>query len=144
MWRRFWTLVAGAARGPRSPRSCTRQGSGAPVPGSGATVFALSSGQGRCGIAVIRTSGPASGHALRSLTAPQDLPPARSACLRLLSHPRSGEPLDRALVLWFPGPQSFTGEDCAEFHVHGGPAVVSGVLQALVPSRRQCARAAAS
>uniref|UniRef100_A0A452U5U9 GTP-binding protein TrmE N-terminal domain-containing protein n=1 Tax=Ursus maritimus TaxID=29073 RepID=A0A452U5U9_URSMA len=129
MWRGFWTLVARAARGPR--RSCTRQGSGAPVPGSGATIFALSSGQGRCGIAVIRTSGPASDHALRSLTAPRDFPPARSACLRLLSPPRSGEPLDRALVLWFPGPQSFTGEDCAEFHVHGGPAVVSGVLQAL-------------
>lgn len=86
-----------------SPRSCTRQGSGAPVPGAGATIFALSSGQGRCGIAVIRTSGPASGHALRSLTAPRDLPPARSACLRLLSHPHSREPLDRALVLWFPG-----------------------------------------
>ncbi|KAB0406656.1 hypothetical protein E2I00_018662, partial [Balaenoptera physalus] len=110
---------------------CTRQGSGAPAPGSGATIFALSSGQGRCGIAVIRTSGPASGQALRSLTAPRDLPPARKACLRLLSDPRSEEPLDRALVLWFPGPQSFTGEDCAEFHVHGGPAVVSGVLQAL-------------
>ncbi|XP_022353930.1 tRNA modification GTPase GTPBP3, mitochondrial isoform X3 [Enhydra lutris kenyoni] len=136
MWRGLWTLVARAARGPR--RSCTRQGSGAPAPGSGATIFALSSGQGRCGIAVIRTSGPASGHALRSLTAPRDLPPARSACLRLLSHPRSGEPLDRALVLWFPGPQSFTGEDCVEFHVHGGPAVVSGVLQALgsVPGLR--------
>lgn len=46
--------------------------------------------------------------------------------------------MDRALVLWFPGPQSFTGEDCAEFHVHGGPAVVSGVLQALgrVPGLR--------
>ncbi|XP_049496140.1 tRNA modification GTPase GTPBP3, mitochondrial isoform X2 [Panthera uncia] len=138
MWRGLWTLVARAARGPRSPRPCTRQGSGVPVPGSGATIFALSSGHGRCGIAVIRTSGPASGHALRSLTAPRDLPPARSACLRLLSHPRSGEPLDRALVLWFPGPQSFTGEDCAEFHVHGGPAVVSGVLQALgsVPGLR--------
>ncbi|XP_025771648.1 tRNA modification GTPase GTPBP3, mitochondrial [Puma concolor] len=136
MWRGLWTLVARAARGPRRP--CTRQGSGVPVPGSGATIFALSSGHGRCGIAVIRTSGPASGHALRSLTAPRDLPPARSACLRLLSHPRSGEPLDRALVLWFPGPQSFTGEDCAEFHVHGGPAVVSGVLQALgsVPGLR--------
>lgn len=80
-----------------------RQGSGTPVPGSGATIFALSSGQGRCGIAVIRTSGPASGHALRSLTAPRDLPQARRACLRLLSDPRSGEPLDRALVLWFPG-----------------------------------------
>ncbi|KAB1259603.1 tRNA modification GTPase GTPBP3; mitochondrial [Camelus dromedarius] len=115
----------------RGPRSCTRQGSGAPAPSSGSTIFALSSGQGRCGIAVIRTSGPSSAHALRSLTAPQDLPPARRACLRQLSDPCSGEPLDRALVLWFPGPQSFTGEDCAEFHVHGGPAVVSGVLQAL-------------
>ncbi|KAM5310603.1 5-taurinomethyluridine-[tRNA] synthase subunit GTPB3, mitochondrial isoform 2-T2 [Glossophaga mutica] len=136
MWRGLWTLVARAARGPCRP--CTRQGSGTPAPGSGATIFALSSGQGRCGIAVIRTSGPASGHALRSLTVPQDLPPARRACLRLLTDPRSGEPLDRALVLWFPGPQSFTGEDCAEFHVHGGPAVVSGVLQALgrVPGLR--------
>ncbi|XP_035888421.1 tRNA modification GTPase GTPBP3, mitochondrial isoform X2 [Phyllostomus discolor] len=136
MWRGLWSLVARAARGPCRP--CTRQGSGAPAPGSGATIFALSSGQGRCGIAVIRTSGPASGHALRSLTAPRDLPPARRACLRLLTDPRSEEPLDRALVLWFPGPQSFTGEDCAEFHVHGGPAVVSGVLQALgrVPGLR--------
>ncbi|KAK1342537.1 hypothetical protein QTO34_015302 [Cnephaeus nilssonii] len=129
MWRGLWTLVARAARGPRRP--CARQGSGARAPGSGATIFALSSGQGRCGIAVIRTSGPASGHALRSLTAPRELPRARSASLRLLTDPRSGEPLDRALVLWFPGPHSFTGEDCAEFHVHGGPAVVSGVLQAL-------------
>nr|XP_020736237.1 tRNA modification GTPase GTPBP3, mitochondrial isoform X2 [Odocoileus virginianus texanus] len=138
MWRGLWTLVSRAARGPHSPRPCTRQGSRYPGPGSGATIFALSSGQGRCGIAVIRTSGPASGHALRSLTAPRDLPPARKACLRLLSDPRSGEPLDRALVLWFPGPQSFTGEDCTEFHVHGGPAVVSGVLQALgsVPGLR--------
>uniref|UniRef100_A0A8C0KBS5 GTP binding protein 3, mitochondrial n=1 Tax=Canis lupus dingo TaxID=286419 RepID=A0A8C0KBS5_CANLU len=125
MWRGLWSLVARGARGPR--RSCTRQGSGAPVPGAGTTIFALSSGQGRCGIAVIRTSGPASGHALRSLTASRDLPPARSACLRLLSHPHSREPLDRALVLWFPGPQSFTGS-----------AVVSGVLQALgsVPGLR--------
>ncbi|XP_017735010.1 PREDICTED: tRNA modification GTPase GTPBP3, mitochondrial isoform X4 [Rhinopithecus bieti] len=117
---------------------CTRRSSGAPAPGSGATIFALSSGQGRCGIAVIRTSGPSSGHALRILTAARDLPPARHASLRLLSDPRSGEPLDRALVLWFPGPRSFTGEDCVEFHVHGGPAVVSGVLQALgsVPGLR--------
>ncbi|XP_047632606.1 tRNA modification GTPase GTPBP3, mitochondrial isoform X2 [Phacochoerus africanus] len=138
MWRVLWTLVARAARGPLSSRPCTRQSSGAPALGPGSTIFALSSGQGRCGIAVIRTSGPASGHALRSLTAPRDLPPARKACLRLLSDPCSGEPLDRALVLWFPGPQSFTGEDCAEFHVHGGPAVVSGVLQALgsVPGLR--------
>ncbi|XP_046292784.1 tRNA modification GTPase GTPBP3, mitochondrial isoform X3 [Marmota monax] len=136
MWRELWTLAARAARGSR--RLCTGQSSRAPAFGSGATIFALSSGQGRCGIAVIRTSGPASSHALRSLTAPRDLPPARSASLRLLSDPHTGEPLDRALVLWFPGPQSFTGEDCVEFHVHGGPAVVSGVLQALgsVPGLR--------
>uniref|UniRef100_A0A8D2F3B6 5-taurinomethyluridine-[tRNA] synthase subunit GTPB3, mitochondrial n=1 Tax=Theropithecus gelada TaxID=9565 RepID=A0A8D2F3B6_THEGE len=136
MWRGLWTLAAQAARGPR--RLCTRRSSGAAAPGSGATIFALSSGQGRCGIAVIRTSGPSSGHALRILTAAGDLPPARHASLRLLSDPRSGEPLDRALVLWFPGPRSFTGEDCVEFHVHGGPAVVSGVLQALgsVPGLR--------
>ncbi|XP_035888422.1 tRNA modification GTPase GTPBP3, mitochondrial isoform X3 [Phyllostomus discolor] len=130
MWRGLWSLVARAARGPCRP--CTRQGSGAPAPGSGATIFALSSGQGRCGIAVIRTSGPASGHALRSLTAPRDLPPARRACLRLLTDPRSEEPLDRALVLWFPGPQSFTGEDCAEFHVHGGPAVALAHVEAYI------------
>ncbi|XP_017356721.1 tRNA modification GTPase GTPBP3, mitochondrial isoform X2 [Cebus imitator] len=123
---------------PSGSRLCTRRSSGALAPGSGATIFALSSGQGRCGVAVIRTSGPASSQALRILTAPRDLPPARHASLRLLSDPRSGEPLDRALVLWFPGPKSFTGEDCVEFHVHGGPAVVSGVLQALgsVPGLR--------
>ncbi|XP_027250599.1 tRNA modification GTPase GTPBP3, mitochondrial isoform X1 [Cricetulus griseus] len=104
----------------------------------GSTIFALSSGQGRCAVAVIRTSGPASALALRSLTASRAPPPARSASLRLLRHPCSGEPLDRALVLWFPGPRSFTGEDCLELHVHGGPAVVTGVLQALgsVPGLR--------
>nr|XP_020140100.1 tRNA modification GTPase GTPBP3, mitochondrial [Microcebus murinus] len=136
MWRELWTTAARAARGPR--RLCLRRGSGAPAPSPGATVFALSSGQGRCGVAVIRASGPASGDALRILTAPRALPAARTASLRLLSDPRSGEPLDRALVLWFPGPRSFTGEDCVEFHVHGGPAVVSGVLQALgsVPGLR--------
>ncbi|XP_023563401.1 tRNA modification GTPase GTPBP3, mitochondrial [Octodon degus] len=124
MWRKLQILAA------CRPRSlCTAPG---------ATIFALSSGRGRCGVAVIRTSGPASHQALRSLTAPRALPRARRASLRLLCDPRSGAPLDRALVLWFPGPQSFTGEDCAEFHVHGGPAVVSGVLQALssVPGLR--------
>uniref|UniRef100_A0A8C5W326 5-taurinomethyluridine-[tRNA] synthase subunit GTPB3, mitochondrial n=1 Tax=Microcebus murinus TaxID=30608 RepID=A0A8C5W326_MICMU len=138
MWRELWTTAARAARGPRRwdgrGRGVAAWGCSAP----GATVFALSSGQGRCGVAVIRASGPASGDALRILTAPRALPAARTASLRLLSDPRSGEPLDRALVLWFPGPRSFTGEDCVEFHVHGGPAVVSGVLQALgsVPGLR--------
>ncbi|XP_051025843.1 tRNA modification GTPase GTPBP3, mitochondrial isoform X2 [Acomys russatus] len=136
MWRGLSALATLAARTPG--RLCARRSNGAASLAPGSTIFALSSGQGRCAIAVIRTSGPASGLALRSLTAPREPPPARSACLRLLRHPRSREPLDRALVLWFPGPQSFTGEDCMELHVHGGPAVVSGVLQALgsVPGLR--------
>ena len=59
------------------------------------------------------------------------LPPPRRAVLRLLSHPVDGAMLDRALVLWFPGPRSATGEDMAELHVHGGRAVVAAILTAL-------------
>ncbi|XP_071583883.1 tRNA modification GTPase GTPBP3, mitochondrial [Heliangelus exortis] len=99
--------------------------------GGGDTIFALSSGQGRCGVAVIRTSGPASRGALQTLTQPPRLPPPRVLALRRIRDPDTSETLDRGLVVWFPAPQSFTGEDCAELHVHGGPAVVRGVLRAL-------------
>ncbi|NXS94110.1 GTPB3 GTPase, partial [Jacana jacana] len=97
----------------------------------GDTIFALSSGHGRCGVAVIRTSGPGSRGALQCLTATPELPPPRVLALRRIRDPDTAETLDRGLVVWFSGPQSFTGEDCAELHVHGGPAVVSGVLRAL-------------
>ncbi|XP_075031729.1 5-taurinomethyluridine-[tRNA] synthase subunit GTPB3, mitochondrial isoform X3 [Calonectris borealis] len=97
----------------------------------GDTIFAVSSGHGRCGVAVIRTSGPGSRGALQSLTGRPELPPPRILALRRIRDPATAEPLDRGLVVWFPGPRSFTGEDCAELHVHGGPAVVSGVLRAL-------------
>ncbi|KAM6331807.1 5-taurinomethyluridine-[tRNA] synthase subunit GTPB3, mitochondrial isoform 1-T1 [Alca torda] len=97
----------------------------------GDTIFALSSGHGRCGVAVVRTSGPGSRGALQSLTGPPELPPPRVLALRRIRDPATAETLDRGLVVWFAGPQSFTGEDCAELHVHGGPAVVSGVLRAL-------------
>ncbi|NXP08076.1 GTPB3 GTPase, partial [Thinocorus orbignyianus] len=97
----------------------------------GDTIFALSSGHGRCGVAVIRTSGPGSRGALQTLTSPPGLPPPRVMALRRIRDPDTAETLDRGLVVWFSGPQSFTGEDCAELHVHGGPAVVSGVLRAL-------------
>ncbi|XP_064187647.1 tRNA modification GTPase GTPBP3, mitochondrial isoform X1 [Anguilla rostrata] len=96
------------------------------------TIFALSSGHGRCGVAVVRVSGPASGLALSRLAGrahSRTVP--RTAHLCNLVDPRSQELLDRGLVLWFPGPRSFTGEDSVEFHIHGGPAVISGVLQAL-------------
>ncbi|XP_051791389.1 tRNA modification GTPase GTPBP3, mitochondrial [Erpetoichthys calabaricus] len=103
-----------------------------PPVGQGHTIFALSSGRGKCGVAVIRVSGPASAFCLSQLTRmKQGLPPPRTAVLHSISDPNSGEVLDRGLLLWFPGPQSFTGEDCAEFHVHGGPAVISAILQAL-------------
>lgn len=93
------------------------------------SVYALSSGHGRAGVAVVRVSGPAAGEALRVLCGV--LPPPRRASLRRVRHPASGEALDQAIVLWLPGPSSFTGEDMAELHVHGGRAVVAGVLEAL-------------
>jgi tRNA modification GTPase len=93
------------------------------------TIFALSSGAGRAGIAVIRLSGPRVRDVVAAMAAP--LPAARKASVRWLKRASDGAPLDQALVLWLPGPGSFTGEDCAEFHVHGGRAVVAGVLAAL-------------
>jgi tRNA modification GTPase len=95
----------------------------------GDTIFALSSGAGKAGIAVIRTSGPRAGAALQALTG-RPLPPERHAVLSALYNAQ-GELIDRALVLWFPGPRSETGEDVAEFHVHGGRAVVAAMLDAL-------------
>jgi len=93
------------------------------------TIFALSSGRGRAGVAVIRVSGPASRLALDKLAG--GIPKRAAARLRRLEDPATGEALDEALVLYFEGPASFTGEDIAEFHVHGGLAVVEGVLEAL-------------
>jgi len=93
------------------------------------TICAQASGAGRAAIAVIRISGPATGEVLRALCG---LPEARHASLRALRDPRTETALDRGLVLWFPAPASFTGEDMAELHVHGGRAVVASVLDAVL------------
>ncbi|HET7155428.1 MAG TPA: tRNA uridine-5-carboxymethylaminomethyl(34) synthesis GTPase MnmE [Hyphomicrobiaceae bacterium] len=93
------------------------------------TIFALSSGHGRAGVAVIRISGPAASEAIERMAAP--LPKPRFAAFRKIKHPGTGEVLDEALVLWFPAPKSETGEDMAEFQVHGGRAVIQGVLAGL-------------
>ncbi|XP_037625908.1 tRNA modification GTPase GTPBP3, mitochondrial isoform X1 [Sebastes umbrosus] len=115
-------------------------GDGVPVALADAeTIFALSSGHGRCGVAVIRASGPGSATALRCMAGlTRSLPPPRTALLRSIADPQTKEVLDRGLVLWFPAPHSFTGEDSVEFHIHGGPAVITSVLQALgsVPGMR--------
>ena len=93
------------------------------------TIFALSTAPGRAAIAVIRISGPDAAVALRLLCG--RVPPPRQAHLAQLRHPASGEPLDQALVLYFAGPASETGEDIAELQLHGGRAVVRAVLEAL-------------
>ena len=97
--------------------------------GSDLTIYALGSGAGRAGVAVIRLSGPAAREIVVAMAG--DLPPPRSAVLRRLRHPSNGELLDESLVLWFPAPRSFTGEDVAEFHCHGGRAVIESLLRCL-------------
>ncbi len=93
------------------------------------TIAALASGRGRAGIAVVRVSGPAAGSLLAEVAGA--VPAPRAATRAALRDPRDGRALDDGLVLWFPAPASYTGEDVAELHVHGGAAVVSGVLDAL-------------
>lgn len=95
------------------------------------TIFALSSGPGRAGVSIIRLSGPAVGDAVRQITQKDQLPKARTAQLSWFYDPQSHQRLDRGLLIWFSGPNSFTGEDVAEFHIHGGQAVVGGFLDAL-------------
>jgi tRNA modification GTPase len=92
------------------------------------TIFALATGAARAAIAVIRISGPDAGKTLIQLAGP--LPRPRYAALRTLRSV-DAKVLDRALVLWAPGPASFTGEDQVELHLHGGAAVIKGVTEAL-------------
>lgn len=93
------------------------------------TIYALSTPPGRSGVAVVRLSGADAGGMLDAL-AGLPRPAARQAALRSI-RASDGSLIDRALVLWFPGPKSFTGEDCAELHLHGGPAVIEAALSAL-------------
>jgi tRNA modification GTPase len=93
------------------------------------TIFALSSGRAPAAIAVVRVCGPQARVALEKLIG--RLPPPRQATLAKVRDPKSGEAIDEALVLWFPRPHSETGEDMAEFQLHGGHAVVAAVFEAL-------------
>src|SRR5580704_11555829 len=96
---------------------------------SGETIFALSSGRPPAAIAVVRISGPRAGVALEKLIG--RVPEPRKAVLARVRDPASGDVIDEALALWFPGPHSETGEDVAELQLHGGHAVIAGVLDAL-------------
>ena len=92
------------------------------------TIFATATAPGRAAVAVVRVSGPGAKAAMEGFGLKTPAP--RRAVLRCLKAAGGGV-LDQALVLWFPAPKSYTGEDCAEFHLHGGPAVVGGVTEAL-------------
>jgi tRNA modification GTPase len=92
------------------------------------TIFALSSGRPPSAIATVRVSGPKARSVLTSLAG--KIPAPRMAT-RVLLRDASGQPIDDAVVLWFPGPASATGEDVAEFHVHGGRAVLAALFAAL-------------
>ena len=93
------------------------------------TIFALSSGRPPVAIAVVRLSGPNARGALEKLTG--RVPEPREAALLRVRDPATGEVIDEALALWFPAPHSETGEDVAELQLHGGHAVIAGVLEAL-------------
>lgn len=93
------------------------------------TIFALSSGRPPAAIAVVRVSGPRTRAALEALIG--RVPEPRKAALANVRDPATGQPIDQALALWFPGPRSETGEDVAELQLHGGHAVIAATLGAL-------------
>ena len=88
------------------------------------TIFAIASGAGRAAIAVLRLSGPATRLVVKSIAG--KLPEPRVATLATFRDPATGEAIDKGLVLFFPAPRSETGEDYAEFQIHGGRAVAAG------------------
>ena len=90
------------------------------------TIYALSTGPGVSGVAIIRVSGQDTSKVIKSLTG-EYLPKARVATLRRIINIDSSELIDEGLILWFPGPQSYTGEDMAEIHIHGGKAVILAI-----------------
>ena len=87
------------------------------------TIYALSSGPGVSGVAIIRVSGPEAANVIKSLTG-KEIPKPRLATLRKINNINTSELIDEGIIIWFPAPESYTGEDMAEIHVHGGKAVI--------------------
>ena len=94
------------------------------------TIYALSSGPGISGVAVIRVSGKETISVIKALTS-KNLPRPRVATLRKINNSNTFELIDEGIILWFPGPQSYTGEDMVEFHVHGSKAVVAAIQSSI-------------
>jgi len=94
------------------------------------TIYALSSGPGISGIAIIRISGEETSKIIKVLTG-KKLPDPRVATLRKINKINTSELIDEGLILWFPGPESYTGEDMAEIHVHGSKAIIDALHSTL-------------
>ena len=94
------------------------------------TIYALSSGPGISGVAVIRVSGKSTSEVIKKLTG-EDIPSPRVATLRKFNKNGGKELIDEGVIIWFPAPNSYTGEDLAEFHVHGSRAVVNAMHLAI-------------
>ena len=90
------------------------------------TIYALSSGPGVSGVAIIRISGKETQNVIKLLTG-KNVPPARMATLRKVNYINTSELIDEGIIIWFPGPNSYTGEDMAEMQVHGSKAVIDAL-----------------
>ena len=90
------------------------------------TIYALSTGPGVSGVAIIRISGPQASNIIKSLTS-KKIPSPRVATLRKINNINTFELIDEGIIIWFPGPHSYTGEDMAEIHIHGGKSVILAV-----------------
>ena len=90
------------------------------------TIYALSTGPGISGVAIVRISGPDASEVIKILTG-KKIPKPRVATLRKVNNINNSELIDEGIIIWFPGPESYTGEDMAEIHIHGGKAVILAV-----------------
>ena len=100
------------------------------------TIYALSTGPGVSGVAIVRISGTEASNVIESLTS-KKIPSPRTATLRKINYINTSELIDEGIIIWFPGPESYTGEDMAEIHVHGGKAVVLA-LQKEIAKVKNC------
>ena len=94
------------------------------------TIYALSTGPGVSGVAIIRISGTESSNIIKSLTG-REIPSPRMASLRKINYINTSELIDEGIIIWFPGPESYTGEDMAEIQVHGSKAVIDALHESI-------------
>ncbi len=104
------------------------------------TIYALSSGPGISGVAIIRISGPEASNVIKSLTG-KEIPKPRMATLTKINNINTSELIDEGIIIWFPGPESYTGEDMVEIHIHGSKAVIFA-LQNEIAKIKNCRLAA--